>query len=270
MKTSLQLISLAASLWFSLSWGLSCSDKEYVLPHVKCCKKCPAGEELVNRCTPTSSTVCEPCDKNYYNDNYTYSRCKACAECKAERGLREVRACQRTSNTVCACLPGHAPEESREEKRCKPCPSGYFSLGGNEKCRPWTNCTASGKETLRSGKRDADTICDMPPSQIPTRHPVTQRSPFPKETGVFITKLDSPPVVAATNPGFLWILITVVLLLALAGVLVFLFFCRRRKKKFLKIACQEIYAVPCKDKETDYRIPIQEEDVGVKSKFVQG
>ncbi|KAK9392043.1 tumor necrosis factor receptor superfamily member 4 [Crotalus adamanteus] len=270
MKASLELISLAASLWSSLGWGLSCSNHEYVLSNKKCCKDCPAGEQLVRRCTLTSPTECEPCDEGYYNDAYTYSRCKPCTECHADRGLREVRACRRTSNTVCACLPGHAPGGSNEEITCKPCPSGYFSLGGKQECRPWTNCTASGREILRSGKRDADTICDKPSSGIPTQHPVTQRTLFPKEADVFATKLDSTPIVVATNPGFLWILITVLLLLAIAGVLVFLFFYRRTKKKKLEIACNEIYAVPCKDKESDYRMPIQEQDVGVKSKFVQG
>ncbi|XP_058017249.1 tumor necrosis factor receptor superfamily member 4 [Ahaetulla prasina] len=269
MKRSLGWISLAASLWSSLGWGLTCSDNEYPLSKRKCCKYCPAGEQLAKRCTETSPTECEPCDENYYNDAYTYSQCKPCTDCHADRGLREIRPCQATSNTVCACLPGHAPEESQEEKRCKPCPSGYFSLGGNEKCRPWTNCTASGRKILQSGKQDADTICDKPSSKIPTRRTVTRPTPFPKETAAITRKLDPPPIVVPKT-GFVWILITVVPLLTVAGILVFLFFYCRTKKKKLDILCTEIYNVPCKDKENDYRMPIQEQEVSVKSDFVQG
>ncbi|XP_026571553.1 tumor necrosis factor receptor superfamily member 4 [Pseudonaja textilis] len=229
----------------------------------------PLGEELVKRCTVTSPTKCEPCDENYYNDAYTYSRCKPCTDCNTDRGLQEIRPCQRTSNAVCTCLPGHAPKENQlEEKRCKPCPRGYFSKGGNMKCRPWTNCTASGSQTLRPGKQDEDAICDTPSSKIPTQGTIPQPTPFPK-TPVLTMELDSSPTVVPTNPGFVWILITLVLLLAVAGALVLLFSYRRTKKKKLDILRNEIYAIPCKE-ENDFRMPIQEQEVGDKSEFVQG
>ncbi|XP_070812412.1 tumor necrosis factor receptor superfamily member 4-like [Pituophis catenifer annectens] len=270
MKWSLGLISLAVSLWSSPGWGLRCKDNEYPLSETKCCKLCPPGKELAKRCTGSSPTVCEPCDENYYNDKHTHSTCNRCTDCNAERGLQEKTPCRATSNTVCACLPGHAPEESQEEKRCKPCPSGYFSLGGNEKCRPWTNCTASGRKIQHPGKQDMDAICEKPSSTIPTQRTIMHPTPFPKETGVFTMNLDLSPSVVPTNPGFVWILITIVLLMTVAGILVFLFFYRRTKKKKFDILCTEIYALPCKCKENDYRLPIQEQEVGVKSDFVQG
>ncbi|XP_032088086.1 tumor necrosis factor receptor superfamily member 4 [Thamnophis elegans] len=162
---------------------------------------CLLGEQLVKRCTDTSSTDCESCDENYYNDAYTYSRCKPCTECHADRGLREIRSCQRTSNTVCACLPGHAPEESREsgeEKRCKRCPRGIFPSEGTRNVvlgpsRYVVACRQiNGGRILRPGKQDMDTICDMPSSKIATQRTMTQPSTFPKESTVFTS---SSPVV---------------------------------------------------------------------------
>ncbi|KAG8142325.1 hypothetical protein E2320_006257 [Naja naja] len=240
MKRSLGLISLAVSLWSSLSWGLSCSSKEYPLSNKKCCKYCPAGEELVKRCTVSSPTKCEACDENYYNDVYTHSRCKPCTECNTDRGLKEIRPCQRTSNTICTCLPGHAPEDREGEK-------------------------TSGSKTLRPGKRDEDAICDTPSSKIPTKGTITQPTPLPK-TRVFTMQLDSSPTVVPTNPGFVWILITFVLLLTVAGALVLLFCYRRVKKKKLDILCNVIYPIPCKDLGLERKKKKKERDGGRKER----
>ncbi|XP_025021195.1 tumor necrosis factor receptor superfamily member 4 [Python bivittatus] len=270
MKPTLGVISVAASLLPWLGWGLRCLENEYPLRRWKCCKYCPPGKQLEKRCTDTSETVCEPCEENYYNDAYTYSSCKLCTDCDSERGLRMVRPCQGTSDTICACLPGHSPEESEVEKRCKACPSGYFSRGGDEKCRPWTNCTASGRKTLHPGKEDADAICDAASSEVPTLRPVTQPPPF--KTGVsLLTRVpDSSEIVLAKNQGFVWILAIAILLLTAAGLLLLLFFCRRTKKKKARIHCEDIFGVSCKDDSNGYRMPIQEQQIGVKSNFVQG
>ncbi|XP_063173509.1 tumor necrosis factor receptor superfamily member 4 [Candoia aspera] len=246
MKPILGLISVAVSLSPWLACGMRCSENEYPLQNRKCCKYCKPGEQLVKRCTVTSETTCEPCEENYYNNGYTYSRCKRCTDCDSERGLREVSPCQRISNTICACLPGHSPEATEGEKRCKACPSGYFSQGGNEKCRPWTNCTVSGKKTLYPGREDANTICDEPSSKVPALHTLTQPTPFKNRGGILTVMPNSSQTVLAKNPGFVWTLAITMLFLTIPGVFLLLFFYRRTKKKKVQISCEEIFAVPCK------------------------
>ncbi|XP_047418033.1 tumor necrosis factor receptor superfamily member 4 isoform X17 [Sciurus carolinensis] len=64
---------------------------------------------------------------------------------------------------------------------CAPCPPGYFSPGDNKACRPWTNCTSTGRRTLQPGSRSSDTLCENRTSpgtlpwetQGPTARPTT-------------------------------------------------------------------------------------------------
>ncbi|XP_027803514.2 tumor necrosis factor receptor superfamily member 4 isoform X4 [Marmota flaviventris] len=67
---------------------------------------------------------------------------------------------------------------------CAPCPAGHFSPGDNKACKPWTNCTLTGKRTLKPGSMSSDTLCEDRTSpgalpwetQGPTARPTTALS----------------------------------------------------------------------------------------------
>ncbi|XP_037737356.1 tumor necrosis factor receptor superfamily member 4 isoform X1 [Chelonia mydas] len=145
--------------------GLICGQFEYPL-HKRCCRECAPGEEMKNRCSPTSETECLPCQHGYYNSKHNYYPCKSCTVCDTDRGSMEVKKCDKISDTVCMCMKGYTPydsrssEESPSGKECFPCPDGHFSNGNNDRCRPWVNCIAYGKKTLKPGTKTEDAICD--------------------------------------------------------------------------------------------------------------
>ncbi|XP_044301381.1 tumor necrosis factor receptor superfamily member 4 isoform X2 [Varanus komodoensis] len=161
-----------------------------------------------------------------------------------ERGLHELEPCKKTSNTVCACLPGHSPAKDtlgESERRCDPCPSGYFSRGGKERCRPWTNCTAYGQKTLRAGKRDEDAICSEPPTRVPRQTAIVVPSSLRQGPGTATTTSSSTLTTSATQPGrdrpkeqrdgLLIIFLTSAGLLLVVGLVIFLLFRQKAKKK---------------------------------------
>ncbi|XP_042334548.1 tumor necrosis factor receptor superfamily member 4-like [Sceloporus undulatus] len=96
-------------------WGTRCSEFEYPLG-TKCCKMCPPGSELKQRCDHSRETACEPCEEDYYNDSYTYSRCRSCTVCEKDRGLQEVKPCEAHSDAHCTCLPGYSETVTSDEK----------------------------------------------------------------------------------------------------------------------------------------------------------
>ncbi|XP_044301383.1 tumor necrosis factor receptor superfamily member 4 isoform X3 [Varanus komodoensis] len=236
------------------------------------------GEQLLLRCDSSTDTQCEPCDERYYNDEYTYSDCKKCATCDKERGLHELEPCKKTSNTVCACLPGHSPAKDtlgESERRCDPCPSGYFSRGGKERCRPWTNCTAYGQKTLRAGKRDEDAICSEPPTRVPRQTAIVVPSSLRQGPGTATTTSSSTLTTSATQPGrdrpkeqrdgLLIIFLTSAGLLLVVGLVIFLLFRQKAKKKDSAVFTN----VPHEDGRNSYRFPVQEEQKDCKSSLAR-
>ncbi|NXA40312.1 TNR4 factor, partial [Eudromia elegans] len=121
------------------------------------------GEWMTKRCTATTETACAPCKEEFFSAEHNHNFCRSCTVCDTGKSSREVKKCEKTSDRVCACVAGYVPL-NRNARRfgkptCSPCPVGFYSPGGNESCRPWTNCSLLGKETFRAGTRTEDAVC---------------------------------------------------------------------------------------------------------------
>ncbi|XP_053137340.1 tumor necrosis factor receptor superfamily member 4 [Hemicordylus capensis] len=259
---------------------LSCGQNQYPR-YSKCCNKCPPGWEMKERCKPKADTRCEPCPKQRYSENFGSSDCKPCTVCFAERGLEKVKKCSSTSNTICTCRAGYSPaKESDDIEQCIACREGYFSRGQKEMCQPWTNCAAQGRKTLRSGTSTSDAICDNPPSPSPRSTISTLPHSSPGNgvgtSAVTTLKPTSPPVTpptdssldlpSVTNWGFLIVPITcATLLLGIAGAVCY--FLQRLQRK--KVAPERLEVPFHEDGRKTYRIPIQEQQVDLKSSLVR-
>ncbi|XP_020832245.1 tumor necrosis factor receptor superfamily member 4 isoform X3 [Phascolarctos cinereus] len=109
------------------------------------------------------------CGKNSYS-----SAGQCCQYCKPGSGSQVLKNCTASSDTVCQCTPGTQPVETfKWGVECSRCPPGHFSLGENSMCKPWTNCTAIGKRTLRAGSPQADADCEDARTPGPPRSPPT-------------------------------------------------------------------------------------------------
>ncbi|NWI62586.1 TNR4 factor, partial [Todus mexicanus] len=123
------------------------------------------GERMRHRCTATTDTVCAPCQDEYFNSEHNHNFCQSCTICDTRKGSVEVKKCEKTSDRVCRCRAGYAPVagpppgSGKLGMLCSLCPEGSYSLGDNENCRPWTNCSSLGKTTLQSGTRTSDAVC---------------------------------------------------------------------------------------------------------------
>ncbi|NXK36229.1 TNR4 factor, partial [Piprites chloris] len=125
----------------------------------KCCSDCAPGERMRHRCTAAADTECIPCQDGYFSSEHHHSFCNSCTVCNTKRGSVEVKKCEKTSDRVCVCRAGFMPAGLPLGSVCSPCPEGTFSLGRNEKCQPWTNCSSLGKSTLRAGTEAQDAVC---------------------------------------------------------------------------------------------------------------
>ncbi|XP_042334547.1 tumor necrosis factor receptor superfamily member 4-like [Sceloporus undulatus] len=163
---------------------------------------------------------------------------------------------------------------------CDPCPDGYFSKGGADKCRHWRNCTAEGKRTLRPGKQDEDAICDdqssvpkgsttisLPSSPVQeTVAPPTK--PRPMEANL-TTHLKEPRP-GTSDPRFVAAFVIGALLLVAGGASALLLFLWKSKKKHQQLERPEVPSgLPHEDERSSFRIPIQEEQTDSKSSLVQ-
>ncbi|NXA24204.1 TNR4 factor, partial [Ibidorhyncha struthersii] len=118
------------------------------------------GERMRSRCTATTDTVCAPCQDEYFSSEHSHDFCKSCTICDTRRGSKEVKKCEKTSDRICMCDAGYMPDVTYPLRSvCLPCPEGSYSVGGNENCQPWTNCSILGKSTLRPGTKTNDAVC---------------------------------------------------------------------------------------------------------------
>ncbi|KFO14357.1 Tumor necrosis factor receptor superfamily member 4, partial [Balearica regulorum gibbericeps] len=118
------------------------------------------GERMRSRCTATTDTVCAPCQDEYFSSEHNHNFCKSCTICSTRKGSMEVKKCEKTSDRICVCLPGYMPDVRYTlGSVCSPCPEGSYSIGQNENCQPWTNCSLLGKDTLRQGTKTDDAVC---------------------------------------------------------------------------------------------------------------
>nr|XP_027803513.1 tumor necrosis factor receptor superfamily member 4 isoform X3 [Marmota flaviventris] len=151
----------------------------------RCCQECQPGSGMVSRCEGPRDTVCLPCDPDSYNEAVNYEACKPCTQCNQRSGSELKKKCTPTQDTVCRCRPGTQPLDGfKPGVDCAPCPAGHFSPGDNKACKPWTNCTLTGKRTLKPGSMSSDTLCEDRTSpgalpwetQGPTARPTTALS----------------------------------------------------------------------------------------------
>ncbi|XP_058921277.1 tumor necrosis factor receptor superfamily member 4 [Kogia breviceps] len=129
----------------------------------RCCKECQPGFGMERRCTQAQDTVCRPCERGFYNEAVNYEACKPCTQCNQRSGSEPRQRCTPTRDTVCGCRPGTQPRDGYGYKRgveCAPCPPGHFSLGNEQACQPWTNCTLLGKRTVRGASNSSDAVCE--------------------------------------------------------------------------------------------------------------
>lgn len=142
---------------------------------------------------------------------------------------------------------------------CVPCPPGHFSPGNNQACKPWTNCTLSGKQTRHPASDILDTVCeDRSPlatllwkTQRPTFRPTTVQSTtvWPRTS-----QLPSiPTLVALEGPAFAVILGLGLGLLAPLTVLLALYLLRkaRRLPNTPKPCWGNSFRTPIQEEQTD-------------------
>ncbi|XP_054857742.1 tumor necrosis factor receptor superfamily member 4 [Eublepharis macularius] len=260
-------------------YGLQCGKHEYPFQNMKCCHECPQGTEMRERCTENSDTVCQPCEKGSYNNVHTVWNCKSCTICDSANGLWEVEPCKSTSNTVCVCLPGYEPAATKpDEKRCNPCPNGHFSKGGNEACKPWTNCTTEGTKTLLAGTKEKNAVCDNLSVVVPLTTNLTFKQS--SKTLTHATSETKPTSTSSTSSALPteslrsdvnrseylpYILITAVLFLVLGVSVPLKIFQKTSKNKGSERSVRQIHT----DGKNSFRIPIQEEQIDSKSSLVQ-
>ncbi|XP_028920468.1 tumor necrosis factor receptor superfamily member 4 isoform X1 [Ornithorhynchus anatinus] len=130
------------------------------------------GFEMLERCNNKRDSKCVPCREGFFNEAMNYYKCKPCSWCYTDTGSQKSENCTATKDTVCHCSEGTQPRmngRGPSGTECVPCPPAYYSPGENRICRPWTNCTAEGKQTLRAGTSKADAICE---GQRPSRAPL--------------------------------------------------------------------------------------------------
>ncbi|NWX22421.1 TNR4 factor, partial [Aegotheles bennettii] len=118
------------------------------------------GERMRSRCTATTDTVCAPCQDEYFRSEHNHDFCKSCTICDTRKGSVELKKCEKTSDRVCVCRAGYMPAVGHPRGSvCSPCPEGSYSIGRNENCQPWTNCSLLGKNTFRPGTKTTDAVC---------------------------------------------------------------------------------------------------------------
>ncbi|XP_029908009.1 tumor necrosis factor receptor superfamily member 1B isoform X2 [Myripristis murdjan] len=187
-----------------------------------CCKKCAPGHRLVEQCSDTTNSVCEPCPSDQYLVDWNFSpNCFSCPRCKAKKGLQYAQNCSSSTKSKCVCLPGmycmldyNAPycSECAKYTTCKPgtgvsiqgtpnsnvkcaqCKEGTFSnkASSTNACQPHTNC--QGRAVLRKGNATSDTVCEPEPLSST----ILPQSPPAEPRGNFVTSNGSPLTTAAS------------------------------------------------------------------------
>ncbi|XP_071382461.1 tumor necrosis factor receptor superfamily member 1B [Centroberyx affinis] len=194
------------SLPYQPESGGACQDPktEYLLEDGinLCCRRCPPGQRLAQECNKSTDSVCEPCRKDQYMENWNFSpNCFSCPKCKPNKGLQYAQTCSSIVKSTCVCQPGmycvlgfddpYCTECRKyttcrpgqgvsiqgtaiSNVRCVPCQGGTFSdkTSYTESCQPHTDC--QGRAVVRKGNATSDTVCDSaaPSSTTPPQIPI--------------------------------------------------------------------------------------------------
>ncbi|XP_072282499.1 uncharacterized protein [Pyxicephalus adspersus] len=228
----------------------------YVSGRDICCNNCGAGEEIKKVCTShNTASMCEKCPAGYYNPANYRGNCRPCKICIAAEGSIEVKPCTISSDAVCRCPEGSRPKNERNtaclcepgkeivNKKCQPCVYGHFSSYENSQCQPWTNCSALGLAVLVDGSATNDVQCSKPKSTIAwlLATSVTPTSPHRRkilentetstvQISITSTKHSTPYKVMNWDTVTL-ILITVTLLMVLAGIIMAMIIQTKKRKR---------------------------------------
>ncbi|XP_005004437.1 tumor necrosis factor receptor superfamily member 9 isoform X2 [Cavia porcellus] len=139
------------------------------------CGKCPAG----TFCEKNKDPPCTLCPANSYSSRGGQTACDICRKC--EGLFRTKKPCSPTSNAECECVPGFRclgpgcaschpdcePGQQFTEDGCEDCCCGTFNGERGGVCRPWTQCSLSGKTVLVNGTKEKDVVCGPVPSDFP-------------------------------------------------------------------------------------------------------
>ncbi|CAM4654140.1 unnamed protein product [Lepidochelys olivacea] len=168
------------------SEAVKCYPGEYET-NGECCPMCSAGTRVVKHCRENSSTTCMPCvDDTYTEHPNGLTECMRCKLCDAGARLIIKEKCSYTKNTMCGCapgdfcrhiagldcemcrpsticLPGSMVKEPGTEFRdnvCEVCPDGTFSATKMSRtCQPWTKCEEEGMTELKAGTATSNAVC---------------------------------------------------------------------------------------------------------------
>jgi hypothetical protein len=142
----------------------ACTDGTLVI--CMTCATCPAGKGLLAECTPTSDTLCEPCQTGVtYSDVDDETQCQPCAVCPA--GEYASKACAPNGNTVCAtCHPTCVTCDGGTKTKCTSCAAGRELKGGacllvdGQPCAANTECVNTCITGVCSPKAPTEGVCD--------------------------------------------------------------------------------------------------------------
>ncbi|XP_008056102.1 tumor necrosis factor receptor superfamily member 5 isoform X2 [Carlito syrichta] len=183
-------LPLCCVLWVCLLTAVhpelptECREKHYPVDS-RCCPLCQPGQKLVNDCTETTDTVCQPCDKDEFQATWNRERhCHQHTYCDPKLKLHVQREGTSETDTICICEEGwhctsKACENCAPHRSCAPgfgvkqmatgisdticetCPVGFFSNVSSvfEKCRPWTSCEAKDLMEIQAGTNKTDALC---------------------------------------------------------------------------------------------------------------
>ncbi|XP_005143698.1 tumor necrosis factor receptor superfamily member 4 isoform X3 [Melopsittacus undulatus] len=231
---------------------------------------------MSQRCTTRADTVCVPCRDEYFSSEHNLEFCHVCTICNTRKGSVEVKKCEKTSDRICKCLPGYMPDTSNTLRHeCLPCPEGSYSIGGYEKCQPWTNCSLLGKKTLRPGTKTDDAVCSSQviqatasQSTTPVLNLSTTHHKNNTSTAVFSPSRPSliPSICSDTNSpmetnwGSVSLILICLMLLMVSGTAILLLIIQAAKKRR-----------PYRNnhKENSVRLPIQEEQIDFNSSLIK-
>ncbi|XP_010003464.1 PREDICTED: tumor necrosis factor receptor superfamily member 4 [Chaetura pelagica] len=233
---------------------------------------------MKERCTATKDTECVPCQDEYFSSEHHHNFCNSCTICNTRKGSVEVKKCEKTSDRICMCRAGYMPAAGHKlGSVCTPCPEGSYSIGRNENCQPWSNCSLLGKDTLRPGTKASDAVCSDHTTQRAVAQGTTPALNLPTtehkknmSTPVF------PPLRPSVNPfpcpdrnsptetnwGSLSLILVCLILLTVSGMSILLLIIQAVKKKTKKGPCRNNHP-------GSVGLPIQEEQIDSNSSLIK-
>ncbi|XP_035758024.1 tumor necrosis factor receptor superfamily member 4 isoform X2 [Egretta garzetta] len=272
------ILFLLLAVTISHCLELKCKEHQYRFGE-KCCKDCAPGERMRSRCTATTDTVCAPCQDEYFSSEHSHNFCKSCTICNTRKGSVEVKKCEKTSDRICKCAAGYMPDvRYKLGSVCLPCPEGSYSIGENENCHPWTNCSVLGKATLLQGTKTNDAVCSNHATQPPSSQSATpalnlSTTDHKNNMSTAVFSPSRPSVIpftcsdvnspTETNWGSLSLILICLVLLMVSGMSIFLLIIQAAKKETKRRPCRNNH------KERSFRIPIQEEQIDSNSSLIK-